>query len=111
MIIKITNNMKHLFTFNERLKGWLERFATFATSATFASANFVGKESCESTVKYGLNYGLKSQITTTCLRLASALTLICLLGVGNVWGASPVTFTTTNSGGFSNNSKTIYYKC
>lgn len=88
MIIKITNNMKHLFTFNERLKGWLERFATFATSATFASANFVGKESCESTVRYGLNYGLKSRITTTYLRLASALTLICLLGVGNVWGAN-----------------------
>ena len=79
--------MKHLFTFNERLKGWWERFATFATSATFASANFVGKESCESTVKYGLKFGLKSRITTTCLRLASALTLICLLGVGNVWGA------------------------
>lgn len=110
MIIKITNNMKHLFTFNERLKGWLVNLVNlvmqflkltkltklteqfFATSATFASANFVGKESCESTVKFGQKFGLKSRITTTCLRLASALTLICLLGVGNVLGAD-VTYT------------------
>ena len=35
------------------------------------------------------------------------LIILCSIGVGNVWGASPETFTTTSSGGFSKNSKTI----
>ena len=34
--------MKHLFTFNERLKGWLERFATSATSASAIFCKLVG---------------------------------------------------------------------
>lgn len=63
--------------------------------------------------------GLNPYLTVTRFRLSlgsnlsrfSLASLICLcmltVGVGNVWGASPVTFTTTTSGGFSNNSKTI----
>lgn len=75
-------------------KSVMQIFATYATYATYASANFVGKESNESTEMYGV----KSRITTTCLRLASVFTstrirlasLICLcmltIGSGNVWG-------------------------
>ena len=51
----------------------------FATFATFASANFVGKASCESTVRYRE----WSRIPSCCLRSASVIALICFLGIGN----------------------------
>ncbi len=54
----------------------------FATFATFASANFVGKASCESTVRYRE----WSRIPSCCLRSASVIALICFLGIGNAWG-------------------------
>ena len=78
----------------------------FATFATFASANFVGKASCESTVRYALWSRISlikplqnPYLTLTRFRLSigsnlsrfSLASLICLcmltVGVGNVWGA------------------------
>ena len=78
----------------------------FATFATFASANFVGKASCESTVRYRersrislIKPLLNPYLTLTRFRLSlgsnlsrfSLASLICLcmltVGVGEVWGA------------------------
>ena len=78
----------------------------FATFATFASANFVGKASCESTVRYWewsrislikpllnpyltltrFRYNLDSHLSRYSL---ASLICLCMLtvGVGNVWGA------------------------
>ena len=77
----------------------------FATFATFASANFVGKASCESTVRYRE----WSRIPSCCLRYSldshlsrfSLASLICLcmltVGVGQMWGAtSTITLTQSN---------------
>ena len=41
------------------------------------------------------------------LKYAAMFVMLFTIGSGNVWGASTVTFTTTSSGGFSKNSKTI----
>lgn len=41
------------------------------------------------------------------LKYAAMFVMLFTIGIGNVWGASTETFTTTSSGGFSNNSKTI----
>ena len=67
----------------------------FATFATFASANFVGKASCESTVRYRewsripsylFRYSLDSILSRFSL---ASLICLCMLtvGVGEVWGA------------------------
>lgn len=65
-----------------------------------ASANFVGKESNESTVMYGVKY----RIPSCCLRSAAVFTLICFLGIGEVLGAD-VTYifeSATNNPGSGN---------
>lgn len=41
------------------------------------------------------------------LKYAAMFVMLFTIGSGNVWGASTETFTTTSSGGFSDNSKTI----
>ena len=85
----------------------------FATFATFASANFVGKASCESTVRYRewsrislIKPLLNPYLTLTRFRLSlgsnlsrfSLASLICLcmltVGVGQMWGAT-TTYTFT----------------
>ncbi len=90
----------------------------FATFATFASANFVGKASCESTVRYRewsrislIKPLLNPYLTLTRFRLSlgsnlsrfSLASLICLcmlttVGSGNAWGANVTgTFTKITS--------------
>jgi uncharacterized repeat protein (TIGR02543 family) len=76
--------------FDESAESAKSARSIFATFATFASANFVGKASCESTVRYRE----WSRIPSCYLRLASVFTLICFLGIGEVWGATETsTFT------------------
>ena len=85
----------------ERLKDKLDKLVNcaksvmqiFATYATSASANFVGKESNESTVMYWV----KSMIPSCWFRYASVITLICFLGIGEIWGETETsTFTSKN---------------
>ena len=93
-LTKLTKLTEQIF--EESLKSLKSLMQIFATSATFASANFVGKESNEGTEMYRV----KSRIPSCYLRYASVFTstrirlasLICLcmltVGVGNVWGAT-----------------------
>ncbi len=115
--VKLVNLVNFVMQiFDESLKSLM---SNFATSATFASANFVGKASSESTVMYRV----KSRITSTCLRHSldshlyrfSLASLICLcmltVGVGNTWGtdatfnlwqaSAPGSPTTNNSVSFA----------
>ena len=98
----------------------------FATYATYASAIFVGKESCKSTVRYALWSRIsltkplqKPYLTLTRFRLSlgsnlsrfSLASLICvlmlMLGIGNAWGTEAAyktaKFGTAASSGYSSN--------
>ena len=103
------------------LKSLKSLMQIFATSATSASANFVGKESNESTVMYRVKSRIPScylrsasVITSTRIRLASLICLCMLtVGVGNVWGdvtdeitISDLTATNTTYTNFSNHAET-----
>lgn len=91
--LKCLKSLMQIFV--ESAKSAKSAKSIFATFATFASAIFVGKASCESTVRYRV----KSRIPSCYLRSASVIALICFLGVGNVWGAvSTLTFTSACGG-------------
>ena len=107
--------------FSESLKSLMQIFiesaksakSIFATSATSATANFVGKASCERTMRYGV----RSRIPSFLFRYSldpnlsrfSLASLICLcmltVGVGNVWGTtSTLTLSSSNKFGTSSGS-------
>ena len=98
-LVNLVNFVMQIFVESLKSLKCLKRI--FATSATFASANFVGKASCESTEMYRV----KSRIPSCYLRLSlgsnlsrfSLASLICLcmltVGVGNVWGAETLVYT------------------
>ena len=123
--VKLVNLVMQIFKWTKWTK-WTEQIfvesaesaksakSIFATFATFASANFVGKASNESTVRYRE----WSRIPSTCLRFASIMPLTCLrylfrkvlilsmllftLGVGNVWGVEEVVYTLEPANGTNN---------
>ena len=66
------------------------------------ASNFTSKQSRPDSVSL---VSRQSDLATFVGRMVAVFTLIFTLGVGNAWGADE-TFTTTSSGGFSNNSKT-----
>ena len=112
-LVNLVNFVMQFFKWTKWTKWTAQIFDESAESAksarsifaTFASANFVGKASCESTVRYRE----WSRIPSTCLRYASVIAstrirlviLICLcmltVGVGDVWGAK-ITYTFSTKG-------------
>ena len=85
--VKLVNLVNFVMQiFDESLKSLKCLMSNFATSATFASANFVGKASNESTEMYRV----KSRIPSCYLRHASVIALICFLGIGEIWGEDEV---------------------